>query len=96
MIRTLPLALVLLAACDDGLSTPMADPPDMSLPQVAGCPAPDTGTLLGLDVAALDTLDLPAGTRVFRTGDPVTADFSPDRLNLEVGPDNLIVAVTCG
>jgi hypothetical protein len=96
MKRLIPLALLVLAACDDGLSTPTEAPPDMSLPQVAGCPAPDTGTLLGLDVAALEILELPEGTRIFRTGDPVTADFSPDRLNLEVGRDGTIVNVFCG
>ncbi|MEZ5667485.1 MAG: I78 family peptidase inhibitor [Alphaproteobacteria bacterium] len=34
--------------------------------------------------------------RVYHTGDVVTLDFSPDRVNVELGPDDRIVAVTLG
>ena len=34
--------------------------------------------------------------RVYHTGDPVTMDYSEDRLNVELGPDDRIVRVWVG
>ena len=34
--------------------------------------------------------------RVYHSGDPVTLDYDPDRLNIELGPDDRIVNVSLG
>lgn len=43
-------------------------------------------------------ISLPAGTefRDYRTGDPVTADMNPTRLNFEYNRSGTLVSVTCG
>ena len=38
---------------------------------------------------------LPAGSRVIGPSDPVTMDFRPERLNVEVGADGRIAKVGC-
>jgi Peptidase inhibitor I78 family len=102
MMRLVPALLVLLAACDDGLSTPAGDPPDMSVPEPWPCEsvAEDRpfgeSALVGAPASILDDETFPEGTRIFNTGDPLTRDFRADRLNIEIGPAGFIVAVTCG
>ncbi len=34
--------------------------------------------------------------RIIHTGDPVTMDFSPDRINVELDQNDVVVKVTCG
>lgn len=43
-------------------------------------------------------ITVPAGTivRHYRSGDPVTADFSPVRLNFEYDRSGVLVKVSCG
>lgn len=43
-------------------------------------------------------ISLPTGTnyRHYRTGDPVTQDFDPTRLNFEYDRGGRLVSVTCG
>ena len=43
-------------------------------------------------------ISLPAGTeyRHYRTGDPVTKDLNPTRLNFEYDRGGRLVSVTCG
>lgn len=43
-------------------------------------------------------ISVPAGTivRHYRSGDPVTADFSPIRLNFEYDRSGVLVKVSCG
>ncbi|SEH99293.1 I78 family peptidase inhibitor [Paracoccus alkenifer] len=43
-------------------------------------------------------ISLPAGTvyRHYRTGDPVTADFNPNRVNFEYNRSGTLVKVSCG
>jgi hypothetical protein len=89
-----PAFLILsLAACQ--MAPPVSNPaPDRPPPPIADCGAgPD---LLGQPESVLAAMTFPMGTRIFRTGDALTMDYSPTRLNIEIGPDGLIVAVTCG
>jgi Peptidase inhibitor I78 family len=88
-ILALPV-LFMLAACgmDD---TP---PPDGPLPPLLAC-LPDQG-LVGQSADVLAAMTFPQGTRIFNTGDALTMDFRPDRLNIEIGPGATIVAVSCG
>jgi hypothetical protein len=86
-------ALILLAACDP-MSNPTEDPPDMSMPDL--CMADGSQGLVGQPESVLAAMTFVEGTRIFRTGDALTMDFNPERLNIEIGPDGLIVAVSCG
>lgn len=88
------LGLIALAACDmaNGPGTgPL--PPE---PAPNGCGAASLQTLVGQPEAVLFAMSFVESTRIYRTGDALTADFSPDRLNIEIGPDGTIVQVTCG
>ena len=75
---------------------------------LAGCaapdglrPGPDCGAaglqdLVGSDVTALDGLNRQGPTRILHPGDPVTEDFSPQRLNVFVDPQGRISRLSCG
>lgn len=78
----LPLILV-LAAC--------VAPPDED-----ACGAAGRQGLLGLDTAALAAMSFPSGTRVIAPGTPVTEDYRPDRLNIDVDASGRITGVWCG
>ena len=47
-------------------------------------------------VAARTAANVSSNVRVIKPGQPVTMDFRPDRLNIEVDDDNLIVRINCG
>ena len=85
------LAGLTLAACepvtDDG-SQPVLD-----LPQECG--AAGYQGLVGQPKAALDSMKFPLGTRVIGPEDAVTADYRPDRLNIEYSRAGLIEKVSC-
>ncbi|MGF1624564.1 MAG: I78 family peptidase inhibitor [Alphaproteobacteria bacterium] len=59
----------------------------------AGRPAravdPQTGALTEADMIG-------KVLRVYNTGDPVTLDYSEDRLNIELGPEQRIARITIG
>ncbi len=80
----LPLA-GLLAACE-----PVA-PPE---PEDA-CGAAGYQGLIGQPRSVLDNMNFPLGTRVIGPEDAVTADFRPDRLNIEYAPNDRIEKVAC-
>ncbi|MFV0383327.1 I78 family peptidase inhibitor [Paracoccus sp. (in: a-proteobacteria)] len=84
------LSALALAACDDTAPKPPTPP---ELPQECGAEG-FTG-LVGQPKSVLDGLKLPDGTRIIGPDDAVTADFRPDRLNIETGPDGLIAKVSC-
>ena len=78
----------------DMAPTDMARPDKASPPDPGTCPL-DMG-LLGRPESVLAVMDFAQDTRIYRTGDAVTMDFRPDRLNIEIGPEGTIVRVTCG
>jgi hypothetical protein len=88
------IALVAIAACD------MANGPRTG--PLAPEPAPDAcgavalQTLIGQPESVIFAMSFVEGTRIYRTGDALTMDFSPSRLNIEIGPAGTIVQVTCG
>jgi hypothetical protein len=79
-----------LVACD------MVAPAAPDLPGPDACFANGGAGLVGQPESVLAAMTFPAGTRIYRTGDPLTMDYSPGRLNIEIGPDGVIVAVSCG
>jgi hypothetical protein len=86
---TLIPALLILPACQmDRTAMPPVPNPELAC-------VPDQ-TLVGQPESFLAAATFPAGTRIFRSGDALTMDLRPDRLNIETGADGTIVAVSCG
>lgn len=83
------LPLLALAACVEPTTPPVAEP-DTDL-----CKASSLNGLVGQPASVLQTMMLPAGTRVINAGDPVTMDFRAERMNVEIGTDNRIAKVAC-
>ena len=75
----------------------------LSLVLVAGCSATGDGTttcnadnwdeFVGQPETAV--YGLLANLRIVRSGEPITKDFNPDRLNAEVGKDGNITRFAC-
>ena len=89
-MRTFALIPMLaLAACVQPANTPPdAPPPDE-------CKAAGLQGLVGQPKSILSTMLLPAGSRVIGPGDAVTADYSPERLNVEIDTSGRIDKVSC-
>ena len=81
-------------------STPAA-PPGEQVP-AASTPSDDCGAAARPDWVGRTQSDLPeapdgANWRVYETGQPVTQDLRPDRLNIEIDPDSqTVVRLSCG
>ncbi|HHY02895.1 MAG TPA: hypothetical protein GX686_08530 [Paracoccus sp.] len=82
------LPLLALAACIETAPMPADDNQDL-------CGASALSGLVGQPAEVLQTLQLPAGTRIIKPGDPVTRDLRRDRLNVEIGADGRIANVAC-
>lgn len=82
---------ILLAGCT--VPPPAETGPALPAPEV--CKAGDYKGLVGQSRSVLDAMLLPAGTRIIGPNDPVTADFRPDRVNIEVGAGDRIEKVSC-
>lgn len=74
------------------LPAPMPLPP--SGPDACG--ASGMQDLVGRNRSVLAAMTLPAGSRVIEPGMPVTEDYSPQRLNLDLDAGGRIVRVWCG
>ncbi|MDO5606618.1 MAG: I78 family peptidase inhibitor [Paracoccus sp. (in: a-proteobacteria)] len=86
----LVMAPLMLAACSVDTGS------DVVVPDAAAvCLADNYQQYVGQRSPAIS---LPAGTdfRHYRTGDPVTMDFSPSRLNFEYDRSGTLVKVSCG
>lgn len=83
------LAATALAACEPTYVEPT--PP----PVVDECGAAGYQGLIGQPRTALSAMNFPLGTRVIGPDDMVTADFRPDRLNIEYGVNGRITKVSC-
>lgn len=79
-----------LAACEP---VPESSAPSLDLPQTCG--AEDLQDLVGQPKSVLDAKKFPAGTRIVGPGDPVTADYRADRLNIEINSDDRIEKIGC-
>lgn len=94
MMRKTPVlfglvALVGLAACEP---VPPAVTPDAPADE---CGANGYQGLIGQPRDVLAQMTFPIGTRTMGPEDAVTADFRPDRLNIEYGRTGRIEKVSC-
>lgn len=79
-----------LAACEP--LPPTATAPDTPTDE---CGAAGYQGLIGQPRDVLAQMTFPIGTRVIGPEDAVTADFRPDRLNIEYGRTGRIEKVSC-
>ncbi len=83
-----------LAACE-----PVAPPgPDSLPPEPAPneCGAGGMQDLVGKDKSVFAAMTFPIGTRIIEPGMAITEDYSPTRLNIDLGKDGRITRVWCG
>lgn len=60
------------------------------------CGASGFQTLVGTSVGTLDPSTLPEPRRIIFPGQSVTMDLQAERLNVEIGGDDLVARVYCG
>lgn len=86
----LPLALM---ACVETEIDPQVPIDPMPIGQ---CNAAELQGLVGQSGQVLNGMRFATDVRVIQPGMAVTMDFSPNRLNIWIGPGNVIEQVTCG
>ena len=75
---------------------PAADDPATPAPTDA-CGAAERQDWIGRARSDLPSPPAGADWRIFETGQPVTQDLRPNRLNIEINPDSQkVVGLTCG
>lgn len=82
--------MLLLAACVQPETTVVG-----GLPAANACEADKYQGLIGQPASVLDNMSFAAGTRILKPNMPVTMDFSPNRLNIEVSRNGRIDKVSC-
>jgi Peptidase inhibitor I78 family len=65
-------------------------------PEQNACGADGLQSLIGQDDAVLAAMTFPQGTRFLYPGTPVTEDYSPVRLNIDIEQSGTITGVWCG
>lgn len=81
------LAALLLAAC-------VPEEPEV-VEQSDACKSASYQGLIGQPRAALEQMQLPAGTRIIAVGDPVTRDYRVERLNFELDAAGRVAKISC-
>lgn len=92
-MRGLTLALlgtVALAGCE-----PLPAPVEPEQPPADACDATAYQGLIGQPRSVLAQMTFPIGTRQIGPDDAVTADFRPDRMNIEYSRAERIEKVSC-
>lgn len=95
MVRT-PFAAVvvlplLLAACVTPAPAPGPGQVDLS-----SCSADAVQSLIGSNIASVDTRPLAQTVRIIPPNSAVTMDYNPQRLNIETDARGVIIRMTCG
>jgi hypothetical protein len=65
-------------------------------PEQNVCGAAGMQNLIGQDDDVLAAMTVPVGTRLIYPGTPVTEDYSPARLNIDIDQFGRITGVWCG
>jgi Peptidase inhibitor I78 family len=81
---------ILLAALALGACV-MAEEPDRN-----ACGAGGMQDLIGQDKSIFAAMTFPVGTRIIEPGMAIIEDYSPTRLNFDIGTDGRISRVWCG
>lgn len=88
-------SVLLLAAC-----VPETDPrflgPPIPAPGVDACGAAELQDMVGQPRRVLDTIRFAVPVRIIEPGQAVTADFSPNRLNILLDDAGIITEIRCG
>jgi hypothetical protein len=108
----LMLSAVLLMGCNSAVaqntaSSTQASPPPAEAPVLSLGPNCKTdgyetrrvladGEALKPGSNDIDPKTLPKGARVIAPGQPVTMDYSPQRLNLEINDKRIVIKAKCG
>jgi len=77
-------------------------PPSTNEPPAPTSPADECGAAerqdwVGRARSSLPSAPAGAAWRIFETGQPVTQDYRPNRLNIEINPDSqAVVRLSCG
>ncbi|MBH1974091.1 MAG: hypothetical protein I8H94_03340 [Rhodobacteraceae bacterium] len=95
MVRNPFAAVVLLplvlAACVAATPAPAPGPVDLS-----SCSSDAVQSLIGSNIASVDTRPLAKTVRIIPPNTAVTMDYNPQRLNIETDARGVIVRMTCG
>ena len=83
--------LALIAACVQEEAGPENGAPAPS----DACQASEYQGLIGQNRSVAEAMSLPAATRIIGPNDAVTADYRPDRLNVEYDAQGLITRISC-
>jgi Peptidase inhibitor I78 family len=65
-------------------------------PEQNACGAAGMQDLVGRDDAVIAAMTFPEGTRLIYPGTPVTEDYHPNRLNIDIDQSGRITGVWCG
>lgn len=91
------LAALAVSACTATVTGPL---PSASLPGYEpgadSCGAQARDYLIGQHIGQIDLESLARTVRPIRPGQPVTMDHRPDRVNLDLDGDGVIVRIWCG
>jgi hypothetical protein len=68
----------------------------MAEPKQDACGAAGMQDLVGREDDVLAALTLPEGTRLLSPGTPMTRDYQPGRLNIDLDTSGRITRVWCG
>ena len=96
-MRPAPWMLILglaVAGCDQPAPPSDKGTSAPSLPQ-GDCGAEKLQGLVGQSESVVRQMTLPQSARVIQPGQAITADFRPDRLNVEIGKDGRIGRIGC-
>ncbi len=85
------LMVLLLASCTPDVQPGPVPPPG----QTTQCGAAELQDLVGQPATVLETMRFAPPTRIIRPGQPVTADYREDRLNIEIDGAGRISRVYC-
>lgn len=93
LAHSLTAVLVLALA---GCVEPEAAAPEIPSGDADTCGAAQHAGLIGGPGEAISGLSFPGPVRVIRPGQPVTMDFSAQRINFELDDAGAVFRITCG
>lgn len=90
------MARPFLAGLASVLALAACQPATPTLPPDDACGASGLQDFVGQPESVLAATTFPAPVRIIHPDTPVTEDYSPSRLNIDIGRDGRIARVWCG